>query len=211
MILLHALMHDERGGTLLSSFWYACVPRIVGASKSQFCCRPSRAVRNELVPCLRVLGLEGECRLTHGRTRQPRIEDRQTLPELRSGDHLDCPDLPKGPANCLCAARPAAFNALDRDLHPVPPHQVRQVRRSQVLVVPTLFRVANCCCRGSPSEMKPDSTCSLRTFQMPRFAKCDGFTVPVKIALGVLESSSAGCSDPWWRRREWRRFWGGRR
>jgi hypothetical protein len=23
----------------------------------------------------------------------------------------------------------------------------------QVLVVPTLFRVANCCCRGSPSEM----------------------------------------------------------
>jgi hypothetical protein len=52
-------MHDERGGTLLSSFWYACVLRIVGASKSQFCCRPSRAVRNELVPCLRVLGLEG--------------------------------------------------------------------------------------------------------------------------------------------------------
>jgi len=83
MILLLALMHDERGGALLSSFWYACVPRIVGASKSQFCCRPSRAVRNELVPCLRVLGLEGECRLTHGRTRQPRIEDRQTLPELR--------------------------------------------------------------------------------------------------------------------------------
>ena len=78
-------------------------------------------------------------------------------------------------------------------------------------LVTTLFRVANCCCRGSPSEMKPDSTCSLRTFQIPRFAKCDGFTVPVKIALGVLESSSAGCSDPWWRRREWRRFWGGRR
>jgi hypothetical protein len=51
-------------------------------------------------------------------------------------------------------------------------------------LVTTLFRVANCCCRGSPSEMKPDSTCSLRTFQIPRFAKCDGFTVPVKIALG---------------------------
>ena len=35
-------------------------------------------------------------------------------------------------------------------------------------------------------------TCSLRTFQIPRFAKCDGFTVPVKIALGLLESRRQG-------------------
>src|ERR1700730_18945725 len=46
-------------------------------------------------------------------------------------DQGGCSPMPKGPANCLCAARPAAFNAVDRDLHAVPPHQVRQARRSQ--------------------------------------------------------------------------------
>jgi hypothetical protein len=37
-----------------------------------------------------------------------------------------------------------------------------------------------------------------------------GLTVPVKIVLGALETLAAGCSDPWWRRRGWKRFSGGR-
>ena len=55
--------------------------------------------------------------------------------------------------------------------------------------------------------MKPDSTCSLRTFQIPKVCK-------MRWVHGTGENRAGGVGiivgrvlDPWWRRREWRRFW----
>src|ERR1700730_2240426 len=82
MILLLALMHDERGGTLLSSFWYACVPRIRSFQKPILL--PTLESGSERTRSLSTCAWpRRRMPLTHGRTRQPRIEDRQTLPELR--------------------------------------------------------------------------------------------------------------------------------